>query len=73
MKLHHNPCIPYIWIMLENLDKKGLLVRKLRPAVIMPLKNQTNLCQKSLSTTLPSLSQPMLETTLTLQCAPTAA
>jgi len=25
MKLHHRPCIPYVWIFLENLATKGLI------------------------------------------------
>jgi len=36
-----SPCIPFIWKMLDNLDKKQLLIRKLQPAVRMPLKDKS--------------------------------
>jgi len=32
----YDPLIPNIWVMLQNLDKKGLLVRKYRLAVNSP-------------------------------------
>lgn len=34
----YEPIIPYIWILLDRLDKKGLLIPKLLPAVKMPPK-----------------------------------
>ena len=40
MKNNYNgesPCIPFIWIMLENLDRKGLLIRKYRTTCTTPI------------------------------------
>jgi hypothetical protein len=37
----YDPLIPYIWIMLDKLDKKGLLIPKLRPAAMPQPSNQS--------------------------------
>jgi hypothetical protein len=40
-ELCYEPLIPYVWVLLDRLDKKGLLIPKLRPAVKMPPKQSS--------------------------------